>query len=252
MLAAPLWAASHALPDGEGFAGDRAKQGYMLLINVAMRPVLLTIGFILSLGMMWALTWMGSEIMSGAARVMLLSVDTTLFDGSNIGERVANNVTTALNNIQMSTIGTIAVLLIGGAVMVMLIHRAFDLMYESADEVMQWVGGGVKQLGGEKENAQRTTAIISGQFGRMEGRTRGLSGPKMPGVNKPGAGNGNGGGGVGGNNAGGNNAGNQTGGDPGAHIGNQANAAGQPPLNGGEQSGGGQGDTKKYQQDGNQ
>ena len=123
--------------------------------------------------------------------------------------------------------------------MVMLIHRAFDLMYESADEVMQWVGGGVKQLGGEKENAQRTTAIISGQCGRMEGRTRGLSGPKMPGVNKPGAGNGNGGG----NNAGGNNTGNQTGGDPGAHIGNQAHAAPAYSTTGG--SGGGTGEVKK-------
>ena len=148
----------------------------MLLLNVAMRPVLLTIGFILSLGMMWALTWMGAEIMSGAARVMLLSVDTSFFDGSNVGEKVVNTASTALNNVQMVLIGSVAILLIGGAVMVMLIHRAFDLMYESADEVMQWVGGGVKQLGGEKENAQRTTAIIAGQFGRMEGRTRGLGG----------------------------------------------------------------------------
>jgi len=44
VVAAPLWAASHVLPEGEGFAGPPARQGYMLLLALLIRPVLMVIG----------------------------------------------------------------------------------------------------------------------------------------------------------------------------------------------------------------
>lgn len=46
VVAAPLWAASHALPEGEGFAGHRAQQGYMLLISLLARPLLMVVGLV--------------------------------------------------------------------------------------------------------------------------------------------------------------------------------------------------------------
>jgi conjugal transfer/type IV secretion protein DotA/TraY len=48
MVGAPLWAAAHSLPDGEGFAGARGQEGYLLLLNVILRPTLMVIGFFLA------------------------------------------------------------------------------------------------------------------------------------------------------------------------------------------------------------
>jgi len=44
VVAAPLWAASHVLPEGEGFAGPAARQGYMLLV-IGLQPDI-TIGLV--------------------------------------------------------------------------------------------------------------------------------------------------------------------------------------------------------------
>ncbi len=37
-MAAPLWMAAHAMPDGDGYAGDHAKQGWITMITILARP----------------------------------------------------------------------------------------------------------------------------------------------------------------------------------------------------------------------
>ncbi len=48
MAASPLWAIAHAIPDGEGMAGQHGKQGYMLFLRVLARPSLMVVGFFIS------------------------------------------------------------------------------------------------------------------------------------------------------------------------------------------------------------
>lgn len=38
LIAAPVWAASHVVPEGEGFAANAVRQGWMLLLNILFRP----------------------------------------------------------------------------------------------------------------------------------------------------------------------------------------------------------------------
>ena len=49
MLGAPFWAAAHVLPEGVGFAGQHARTGYLMLLDVFIRPVLLVCGAIMSM-----------------------------------------------------------------------------------------------------------------------------------------------------------------------------------------------------------
>ena len=49
LLGAPFWAAAHVLPEGIGFAGQHARQGYLMLLDVFMRPALLVTGAIMSM-----------------------------------------------------------------------------------------------------------------------------------------------------------------------------------------------------------
>lgn len=44
MVAAPFWVCAHALPEGNGFAGNHARRGYLMLLDIVARPVLLVIG----------------------------------------------------------------------------------------------------------------------------------------------------------------------------------------------------------------
>ncbi|MHB1527839.1 MAG: DotA/TraY family protein [Acidiferrobacteraceae bacterium] len=50
LVAAPLWAAAHGMPEGPGFAGTAARQGYMLFLSVLIRPALMIFGYILAVG----------------------------------------------------------------------------------------------------------------------------------------------------------------------------------------------------------
>ncbi len=185
MVAAPLWAAAHAMPEGEGFAGERAKQGYMLLMNVAIRPILLVIGFVLAMGMVWASTWMSQQLMASALSSMVSSVDVRPFDSNepnwikqltDMGA-LGNSITDILS-LPSLLLSIIAVFLITTVVTIMLIHRSFDLIYETADDVMKWIGGSSGLLGGERDNTSKALTMISGQFNRIEGRVLSSLGPK--------------------------------------------------------------------------
>ncbi len=199
MVAAPLWAAAHAMPEGEGFAGERAKQGYMLLMNVAIRPILLVIGFVLAMGMVWASTWMSQQLMASALSSMVSSVDVRPFDSNepfglkqltDMGA-LGNSITDILS-LPSLLLSIIAVFLITTVVTIMLIHRSFDLIYETADDVMKWIGGSSGPLGGESQNTSKALGMIGMQFNRMENKILGGAmgaGNKSKTVAVPGGGN---------------------------------------------------------------
>ncbi|MEF3193816.1 MAG: DotA/TraY family protein, partial [Halothiobacillaceae bacterium] len=156
LLAGPIWAASHALPEGEGLAGQHAKQGYMLFLNVMLRPVLLTIGLIMSFLVMWAGAWLVMSGLQVFASGMINATNTGFFG------KIGGNYISAF-------IGMFAVLMIGTGLMIAVAHRAFDVIYEAADEVLAWIGGG-KQLGGEAQNVAKVQTIVGGNFSKLEGK----------------------------------------------------------------------------------
>ncbi|MGZ4953514.1 MAG: DotA/TraY family protein [Methylobacter sp.] len=47
-IAAPLWAILHAHPEGEGIAGAQARAGYMLVLSLTLRPILLTVSLLIA------------------------------------------------------------------------------------------------------------------------------------------------------------------------------------------------------------
>ncbi|MEF3193243.1 MAG: DotA/TraY family protein [Halothiobacillaceae bacterium] len=154
LLAGPIWAASHALPEGEGLAGQHAKQGYMLFLNVMLRPVLLTIGLIMSFLVLWGGAWLVMSGLQVFASGMINAANTGLFG------KIGGNYISAF-------IGMFALLMIGTGLMIAVAHRAFDVIYEAADEVLAWIGGG-KQLGGEAQNVSKVQTIVGGNFSKLE------------------------------------------------------------------------------------
>lgn len=65
MVAAPFWVCTHALPEGAGFAGQHAKRGYMMLLNIVCRPTLLVLGAVFAIALVQGVGWLFSTLLSG-------------------------------------------------------------------------------------------------------------------------------------------------------------------------------------------
>ncbi len=153
LIAAPLWASSHAVSDGEGFAGRYALQGWQLFVNVIFRPILLTFGLMISMFLMHAIT---AFTLKG-------------FQISNLSIITSTSMT--------SITGWIFSNLIMIGLVVALSHKAHEIIYESADNVMKWMGFGVAPLGATKASHDVTSAAtgaaatvkgVTGEAGRAQ------------------------------------------------------------------------------------
>lgn len=156
MIAAPLWAASHALPDGDGIVGNRAAQGYQLMINVLLRPLLLVMGFFISIIVMWIICWL-------FLRGFLMAVEGSLSSASWSG--------------YAGVIGSIVLIVIMTAVLVVLVNKSFAMIYETADNVMKWIGGGVSGAGefrGASEVQGAMQSAVGGARGAADQATKAI------------------------------------------------------------------------------
>ena len=138
LLAAPLWAASHAVPEGDGFAGRYAMQGWQLMVNVVMRPILLTIGLLFSFFILRAIIgW----AVKGYAAYNQSVVDSTS--------------TTAITGIIFSNL-----ILVG--LVIVLAHKSSEMIYETADNIMKWIGFGTSPLGEVRSEGDVKSMVQSG------------------------------------------------------------------------------------------
>lgn len=126
IVAAPLWAITHLDGEGEGM-GARSAHGYIFLLNVMVRPILMVIGFV-----------------GGGA---LMTVGGT-FLNEIYGIAVANvqfDSTTGL-------VSMVAILLIYFATCLTLVHSCFSMILLVPDQVINWVGGSASSTLGRDAN----------------------------------------------------------------------------------------------------
>lgn len=161
LFASQIWAAAHAMPEGEGLAGSHAKQGYMLLISLALRPILIVMGFVFSYYILWAGCWLSIE----GLKVYM----TTITSGG-----------------LSSFVGIFVGLLVAAILVTMILNRSLGFIFESADDILTWIGGG-RQLGSEQQSVQRAMGAFAMVINRG-GSIRGLSRELKKGMPKGGPG----------------------------------------------------------------
>lgn len=140
VIAAPLLALMHLTPDGDGIAGG-ARQGYMMLLGVLLRPTLLILGFICSLTALDLLVHGFNAIFFPAFKMAMA--------GSVIG------------------LGTslVMVVIYFGA-MLFLFHFVFGFVSAIPDKLLRWIGGGREQLGESAQAMSRTGEAGAQSAGR--------------------------------------------------------------------------------------
>ena len=137
VIAAPIWAASHAMPEGNGFVGQRAMAGYMVCLSLFLRPTLMILGFFASMVL----------IIVMAKVVILLFIP---YMSGMLGDHLTGIVS------------LFAMLSIFTVLMVQIAHRCFGLIHEVPDKVLRYIGGGAENLGESAQEQQSRNIFVGG------------------------------------------------------------------------------------------
>ena len=161
MVAAPIWAAMHAIPEGEGMAGQHGKQGYMMFFGILFRPALHVIGFFMAFAIV-----------------------------NTVGHFIGNTYQTftAVTNgdaapygLPAQAISWLATLVIGASIAVVSIHKVFNLITWLPDNILRWAGGNTPSLGHDDKSGGMIVAAMSQTQHKISG---GLS-KAVDGFSKP-------------------------------------------------------------------
>ena len=128
IVAAPLWLISHAMPEGEGFAGSAARSGYAMFFSLLFRPILLILSMFVCM------------IVMSATGPLIGLIFTPFAEGLR---GVSGNY---------GITGVISLVIMLGAVISLFTWKMFSLTTQMADRILRWVGQLIANLG--DENAQ--------------------------------------------------------------------------------------------------
>jgi conjugal transfer/type IV secretion protein DotA/TraY len=126
VVAAPLWALIHLGGDGDGMGG-RASHGYIFLLNVMVRPILMVVGFFLG----------GACLIAGGTFLNQLF-------GISVANAQFDSVTGLLSILFFLTVYA--------SMCTNLIHSCFNLVFIVPDQVINWVGGHASSTLGREDN----------------------------------------------------------------------------------------------------
>lgn len=169
IVATSIWAAMHAVPEGEGMAGQHGRQGYMLFLGILIRPALHVIGF-------------------------FMAFIITYVVGHFIGEVYLDFIASSGQNDEPTgpiaqIIGWVATLLIGSSMMIVSLHKVYGLVTWLGDNLLRWAGAGQPSLG-EHNDESRISSMVAGAIYKAQSPTLGRvgeafkpaggSGVKMP------------------------------------------------------------------------
>jgi len=146
LAAAPLWAFAHLQADGEGM-GSRTERGYLYLLMLLFKPILMVIGFLAACGLV---------ILLGSAVLWLFM------------PAVANSQGNSMTGL-VSIIGYLVMFFL---LMNIIIQGLFNLIQELSDDTIGWIGNvGKSMIGRDMEGKASNMFVMGGRFGGTVAQT---------------------------------------------------------------------------------
>jgi len=145
-IAAPIWAIAHGMPEGEGFIGQHARQGYMLFFSILFKPALLIIGYFASL-----------LLVSAILPFVALGFGVFL-------HAEANN-----QGLIFFMISSVAYLTMFAALCLVIVRYCFKLITWVPDNILRWIGNNVQPLVRDSDvsGAGRSGLVGAGAVGGL-------------------------------------------------------------------------------------
>ncbi len=152
MVGLPLWALAHIRIDGEGLPGPAAMNGYFLILEILLRPILIVFGMLAGIVIFAAQVQILNEVWQ------LVVSNVMGFDGSKEGLQAAADVTnTGLGVGVGAEVGSIDYLrnsadrlfhtIMYAIIVYMLAMSSFKLVDLIPNNVLRWVGASVSTFG---------------------------------------------------------------------------------------------------------
>lgn len=152
MVGVPLWALAHLRIDGDGLPGDRAMEGYFLIFEIFLRPVLILFGL---LG--------GLLVFSAMARTLhdiftILVANVSGFDLTTVSESVANgtasevvatnaaNAVAAAKAYQGNALDEFFYTIVYTILLYSMALSSFKLIDQLPATMLRWLGTGAKSF----------------------------------------------------------------------------------------------------------
>mgnify|MGYP003391885402 CR=1 FL=1 len=175
MVAMPLWALAHITRiDGEGLPGPAANNGYFLLFEIFLRPILIVFGMIASISIFSALVMVMNEIFD------LVVANVTGFDtvneAENLGPTQIGFYRSALDEFFFTIVYVSLVYMMGTG--------CFKMIDQVPNNILRWMGMNVNtfQDGAGNPVGQLTSSMYKGSnvtIGQLAGAGSEISGGKL-------------------------------------------------------------------------
>lgn len=137
LVAAPIWAAMHAHPDGEGLTSSRASAGYAIFAQVLLRPILMVIGFFFALLLIHTIPYFGEMFLA-------------FFFGLTGDFNVVGPLTAIIG------------IFMGSVFILILVNKAFSLVYILPDSISKWMGSPGVGVGEQKDVEKSSRTVVAG------------------------------------------------------------------------------------------
>ena len=191
MVGVPLWALAHLRLDGEGLPGNSAANGYFLIFEIFVRPILTVFGLVAAIA-----------IFTAQVRVLnfLWQLVTQNLAGFNGDPTIAIGGSLIKLEFQRGVVDQLFFTIIYAIIVYMMAIAAFKLIDKIPDNILRWMGAGVSSfsdmnddptegltryaaLGGLTAGQEAAGAVqnLGGGLGRAVGGVAARTGPAITG-----------------------------------------------------------------------
>lgn len=142
MVGVPLWALAHIRIDGEGLSGKAAKDGYFLILEIFLRPILLIVGFLA-----------GITIFSAMVLTLNETFDLVVVNLTGFSERESLD-DPSFTDIEFyrSYIDVFFFTVVYAVTVYMMAMASFKLIDLIPNNILRWMGVSVKTFNDEQES----------------------------------------------------------------------------------------------------
>ena len=164
MVGVPLWALAHMRIDGDGLPGDAAQNGYFLILEIFIRPILTVFGLLAAI-----------VIFTAQVRVLNIIWDlvTSNAAGFNSNFDVDTGGAARVGGFQRNVVDQFFFTIIYTMICYILALSSFKLIDRIPDNILRWAGAGVSSFGDidqdQVENLSRTVSVGTSTLGSQAG-----------------------------------------------------------------------------------
>jgi hypothetical protein len=158
MVGVPLWALAHLRLDGDGLPGEAAANGYFLIFEIFIRPILSVMGLI-------------AAMVIFTAQVRILNFIWNLVT-ENVGGHNGNNIIGVVGNINFrrSIVDEFFYTVLYAIIVYLMATSSFKLVDKIPDNILRWMGQGVSSFGDINQDPTENLTRYAALGGMTAGR----------------------------------------------------------------------------------